>query len=210
MDASTIDQRLSESLARLDFVRCESCIYVRTLSDDVLGWVGCTILPCGETCQLHVNVGVLHLTIQALVAQASRHTFSRCAPPTALVPLYMLSSERRYTTWPACESQAAGSQKDGLVDCISTYGVPWMRRFGNVDALEQAARQQLDRDGARHPRNPIFVDPARHLLAALVLQGRRDEAKKVLHDRIAHLTASSQSSEAEFLRAFANELLDSN
>jgi hypothetical protein len=164
-------------LADVGMRKRERQIYTCELSQEIFGWLGLNTATHRSDGRLQINpvIGVRHLGIEKLVAEALGKKLHPYIPPTISTPLGYIMPEKKYATWLFGEGDVDDLAVAKMVEAIQKYGVPFMRSHANLDAIIEALES-----GCGFPTNTAYRLPV-----AYFLQGQTEKAVQYLRNRLA-------------------------
>jgi hypothetical protein len=167
------------------------------LTGSAIGWLGLNRASRHfSPGQFGINpvVGVRHQAVERLIAECRGERFHPSVPPTLSVPLGYLLPESRYRLWTFDEQVADDAARD-MAAAVQEYGLPFMRRNTDIEALCRSLE-----DARGFPEQLAYRRPAAYWLA-----GKYDEALESLERSLVDLGPRDDPAAIElrrFSRAF--------
>ena len=184
---------VKEPLERLGFRKRAGRIFTLDLEDDVIGWLGLNTASDRyrfmQAVGVHPVVGVRHQVVERLWADLETKKFDSYVGPTVSTPLYTLLPGDGYVNWVFVRGDMDRTTAS-LVDAVSEFGLPWMRKNANIPAIV-ACLERGDGFYAEY-RLPILLS----------LMGKPEQAAEFVDEALAALGDSTDAAAAKY-RAFA-------
>ena len=180
----------------------ETRMFVKPLTQDVGGWVGCALhrMRTGEI-EVMTTVAVRHNRLHDLIDRLSPQEQPSPGATTGILLGYLLPEKTANMVWRFDRETPPDEVATGLANHLVRYGEPWMRaRITHEAIIEQLRFDQ---------RGPRPMLPQR-LPVALLLAGQSDEARAALDVELKKIDGQTDPAANAFRRfaeRFQAELL---
>jgi hypothetical protein len=129
-----------ERLVNAGFRSRPGDIFTRPVASGVLGWLGLNRAVGRRDGLVEVNpvVGVRHQTVEAMVAELLGEKVRGYVPPTLSSSLGYLMPGERYQPWTFGGDVPVASTAKRLAAAVVEYGMPYIERYGSLEAIVEA------------------------------------------------------------------------
>ena len=192
-----VERAINAALTEAGYTKAagEAHIFLKSLTEDVKGWVS-YLAQRAKTGEIEVTptVGIRHERLHELIdrLEPARQPY---AQPTATIILgYLMPQNSAAVVWRFDAETPTSEQAENLAEHVQRYGEPWMRERVSQEAIIEVVRADQ--------RGSMPVHPGR-LPAALLLAGRREDAREALDAELKKAEGRSDAA-AENFRRFAD------
>jgi hypothetical protein len=169
-------------------------VFTKPVAEDVLGWVGLMTDPADDgVLEISPKVGVRHEQLHRFVDRVAGRDGS-LAPTVSKVLGYLMPAGTANVVWRFDDPTLYDAQAENMIEAISDYGVPYMRRNIALDHLVVTLRQ----DGLWEYSQELI--PVAH-----VLNGDPESAKTFIDAELRKLAGRDDPAADDF-RTFAKSL----
>lgn len=172
-------------------------IYTRSITSDVLGWVGFNTAVGRSDGLLEINpvVGIRHQALELLIAELLGRKPHTYIPATLSTPVGYVMPEGKYRPWLFGEDMVLDDQVDDMVRSVLQHGTSYMNKVSSLPMIVKAMSDGAGNNDANAYRLP----------AGYYLLGDSKRAQELLAESFMSLD-SRQDLAAQQFRTFAASL----
>jgi hypothetical protein len=166
-------------------------VFTKPVGTNILGWVGLMADPSDDgVLEISPKVGVRHEQLHRFVDRVAGRDGS-IAPTVSKVLGYLMPARTANVVWRFDEPALYDAQAKDMIDAISDYGAPYMRRNIALDDLIETLRHDA-----------LWEYSQELIPAAYALNGDSDSAKTFIDAELRSLAGRDDSAADDF-RTFA-------
>ena len=197
VDTKAVLSALTTRLSAVGFTSRKQGILTKSLSEDVLGWIGLNRATEQGGVEINPVVGVRHQALEMLVAELSGDKYDEVLPPTIAMNVGYTSSEGRYIAYLFGAADEILRTADRCVEHIERDGMSFMTANSSLPALIQTLRTST---------RSMPEQTAYRLPVALDLQGDYAGSKSAVEAKVSAVGSRTDPAALQYA-AFAKNLL---